>query len=314
MAAVDYHSKDFDWADLREEIEKDPSFHYHLAPFDPSSSSSTSDSEAWRTFHRRHSTGRFFKERRYLLNEFPDLVDRAGRIGSTKVLEVGCGNGSTALPFLRAKEDIIVYACDCSMEALDMAKKMIDAADKPSIKNRFHTFLLDFSENEFPKWLFCHSCRSTQMPKQIYYSDVMKTELKLNSSSLSERTECCISGFDFVSMIFTLSAVSFQKMPFVIKECFSILKPGGLLLFRDYGLYDMSMLRFPSNQRTGFREYMRSDGTLSYFFSLDVTRDLFLNVGFLEMELEYCCIRSLNRNSRKNMRRVWIHGKFQKPI
>lgn len=69
-----------------------------------------------------------------------------------------------------AKEDIIVYACDCSMEALDMAKKMIDAADKPSIKNRFHTFLLDFSENEFPKWLFCHSCRSTQMPKQIYYS------------------------------------------------------------------------------------------------------------------------------------------------
>lgn len=45
----------------------------------------------------------------------------------------------------------------------------------------------------------------------------------------------------------------------------------------------MSMLRFPSNQRTGFREYMRSDGTLSYFFSLDVTRDLFLNVGFLEV-------------------------------
>lgn len=130
-AAVDYHSKDFDWDDLREEIEKDPSFQYHLAPFDPSFSSSTSDSEAWRTFHRRHSTGRFFKvssllhflspfvllyisihffkdfllvdlqERRYLLNEFPDLVDRVGRIGPTKVFELGCGNGSTALPILR---------------------------------------------------------------------------------------------------------------------------------------------------------------------------------------------------------------------
>lgn len=44
--------------------------------------------------------------------------------------------------------------------------------------------------------------------------------------------------FDILTLIcqiFTLSAVPFNKMPAAITECFSVLKPGGLLLFRDYG-------------------------------------------------------------------------------
>lgn len=39
-----------------------------------------------------------FKERRYLLKEFPELIRTSDSI---KVLEVGCGNGSTVLPILR---------------------------------------------------------------------------------------------------------------------------------------------------------------------------------------------------------------------
>lgn len=46
----------------------------------------------------------------------------------------------------------------------------------------------------------------------------------------------------------------------------------------------MTMLRFEPEQRVGFREYMRSDGTRSYFFSLDTVRDLFVGVGFAEVE------------------------------
>lgn len=45
----------------------------------------------------------------------------------------------------------------------------------------------------------------------------------------------------------------------------------------------MTMLRFESDQRVGFREYMRSDGTRSYFFCLDTVRDLFLGAGFIEV-------------------------------
>lgn len=118
--------------------------------------------------------------------------------------------------------------------------------------------------------------------------------------------------------IFTLSAVPFNRMPTAILECFFVLKPGGLLLFRDYGnaqtwitiyirvciwfiastdmwiadkcwvwwnvgLYDMTMLRFEADKRVGFREYMRSDGTRSYFFSLETVRDLFVGAGFIEV-------------------------------
>ena len=44
-----------------------------------------------------HRGGTFFKERRYLLAEFPCLLR-----DNLTVLEVGCGSGSSALPVLRA--------------------------------------------------------------------------------------------------------------------------------------------------------------------------------------------------------------------
>lgn len=45
----------------------------------------------------------------------------------------------------------------------------------------------------------------------------------------------------------------------------------------------MTMLRFEEDKRVGFREYMRSDGTRSYFFCLDTVRDLFVSAGFFEV-------------------------------
>ncbi|XP_028056973.1 uncharacterized protein LOC114260964 isoform X1 [Camellia sinensis] len=38
-----------------------------------------------------------------------------------------------------------------------------------------------------------------------------------------------------VFKIFMLSALPLHRMPTAIAACFSVLKPGGLLLFRDYG-------------------------------------------------------------------------------
>lgn len=65
-AEAEYHSKDFEWEELRAAVENDPSFCHHLLPFQPISSSSSSkqpqsDSDAWKRFHTRHSAGKFFK-------------------------------------------------------------------------------------------------------------------------------------------------------------------------------------------------------------------------------------------------------------
>lgn len=45
----------------------------------------------------------------------------------------------------------------------------------------------------------------------------------------------------------------------------------------------MTMLRFKPEKKVGFREYIRSDGTRSFFFSLDTVKDLFLRAGFTEV-------------------------------
>ncbi|XP_022143186.1 methyltransferase-like protein 6 isoform X2 [Momordica charantia] len=247
-------------------------------------------------------------ERRYLLKEFPELVSCKK---CSKLLEVGCGNGSTALPILRGNENIVVYACDCSTETLDRAKEILNCTGIASVNDRFHPFCCDFSISKFPTLLACNSCRENTLKLQP--SCTTPGSQATDSFALAE-SGCCIGGFDFLTLIFTLSAVPLQRMPASIRECFMVLKPGGLLFFRDYGLYDMTMLRFRPDQRVGFREYVRLDGTRSYFFCLNTLRDLFVTAGFIELELEYCCVRSSNRRNGKSMERVWVHGKFQKPV
>ncbi|XP_072959044.1 uncharacterized protein [Typha angustifolia] len=309
---AEYYSRDFEWEELRDEIEKDSSLSYHVDPFLSSSSSPPSlESEAWRRFHRRHATGRFFKERRYLLKEFPELVSCGD---SVKVLEVGCGNGSTVLPILRASQTIVVYGCDCSEDIIEKAKEIVATSNGVPVKNHFLPFVLDLSVDNFPDWLFCMSCQSSSNENRTLSQDANQENLTRSDPSSLGENQCCVGGVDIVTLIFTLSAVPFNKMSLIIEKCLSVLKPGGLVLFRDYGLYDMTMLRFLPDQRVGYREYMRSDGTLSYFFSLDIVRDLFVTAGFIKLELEYCRVRSVNHRNGKKMRRVWVHGKFQKPI
>ncbi|KAG8099934.1 hypothetical protein GUJ93_ZPchr0013g37372 [Zizania palustris] len=306
--AEEYHCHDFEWKDLRAEVEANPAFSYHLSPFPTSQQAPSSD--AWTSFHRRHASGKFFKERRYLLKEFPELLNIKDCV---KVLEVGCGNGSTVVPILRSSPSMTVYACDCSKETLEKANEIVCNTKGFDVKDKFYPFLLDVSKETFPDWLFCKSCQSS------HARDVNPLLGSSNCSMIKEHlvflrdNQCCVGGIDIITMIFTLSAIPFDIMPATIERCVSVLKPGGLVLFRDYGLYDMTMLRFLPHQRVGFREYMRSDGTFSYFFTLDTVRELFCASGLLELELEYCCVISVNRKNGKKMQRVWVHGKFQKP-
>lgn len=66
---------------------------------------------------------------------------------------------------------------------------------------------------------------------------------------------------DIVTLIFVLSAIDPSNYLKIAKNLFALLKPEGYILFRDYGLYDMTQLRFKPGHKISDNFYMRQDGT-----------------------------------------------------
>jgi tRNAThr (cytosine32-N3)-methyltransferase len=70
-------------------------------------------------------------------------------------------------------------------------------------------------------------------------------------------------------MVFVLSAVKPDLMRHVILNLGSVMKAGGSVLFRDYGLYDMTQMRFiyKKERKLGESYYVRADGTRVFYFT-----------------------------------------------
>lgn len=118
---------------------------------------------------------------------------------------------------------------------------------------------------------------------------------------------------DFATLIFVLSAIAPAEMPAVLRKAHDSLRPGGLFLVRDYGAWDMAMLRFKAKNYIDEFEYARHNGTLTYFFTLDKMRALMEEAGFEVLECVYH--RKIIRNVKRDltMKRVWIHVKARRP-
>ncbi|KAG0084305.1 hypothetical protein BGZ92_009992 [Podila epicladia] len=101
--------------------------------------------------------------------------------------------------------------------------------------------------------------------------------------------------------------------PEVEPESMDLLKPGGLIVFRDYGRYDMAQLRFKKNRLLSDNFYVRGDGTRVYFFDSEEIVKLFGSKFTIEQN---AVDRRLivNRLRKVKMYRVWLQGKFRKPM
>lgn len=112
-------------------------------------------------------------------------------------------------------------------------------------------------------------------------------------SPMALRSELQDATVDLVTLIFVLSAIPPARVEAALANLLRVLRPGGQLLFRDYGLYDLAQLRQPPGSTLGTNYYARADGTLARFFERDELRGWFESVGFITLDASYATVTNM---------------------
>ncbi|KAL0984846.1 hypothetical protein UPYG_G00149090 [Umbra pygmaea] len=166
--------------------------------------------------------------------------------------------------------------------------------------------------------LFVYACdfspRAVEFVKQhnlycperctVFQCDLTKDDLQVHIPEAS---------VDVATLIFVLSAVHPDRMHQALCNIFRVLKPGGIILFRDYGLYDHAMMRFKAGNKLGENFYVRQDGTRAYFFSKECLADLFNGAGFENVTNDYVLRETVNKKEGLCVTRVFLQSKFRRP-
>ena len=131
-------------------------------------------------------------------------------------------------------------------------------------------------------------------------------------------------------MIFIFSALSPDQWAQAVRNVHTLLKPGGEVLFRDYGRGDLAQVRFKKGRYLDENFYVRGDGTRVYFFEEPELREIWsgniptnvkegdeavepIKVPGLEI-LNLAVDRRMlvNRQRKIKMYRCWMQGRFRK--
>ncbi|KAI9851137.1 MAG: hypothetical protein M1838_004346 [Thelocarpon superellum] len=183
----------------------------------------------WNQFYKNNSVN-FFKDRKWLRQEFPALA-RATQAdgGPITMLEVGAGAGNTAFPILahNLNTRLKLHACDFSKKAVDLLR-----AHELYDEKHIHAAEWDVAGHELPPGLGAGSV-------------------------------------DLVLMIFIFSALEPSQWRQAVRNIHTLLKPGGEVLLRDYGRGDLAQVRFRKGRYLEENFYVRGDGTRVYFFDRD---------------------------------------------
>ncbi|RYO84369.1 hypothetical protein DL766_007656 [Monosporascus sp. MC13-8B] len=249
----------------------------------------------WNVFYK-NNTANFFKNRKWLQQEFP-VLDKVTRedAGQITLLEVGAGAGNTAFPILANNKNpkLRVHACDYSKEAVKVMRN--------------------------------HEAYDTN----VMQADVWDAAGEDLPPGLGE------DSVDVVLMVFIFSALSPAQWEQAAKNIYRVLKPGGQVCFRDYGRGDLAQVRFKKGRYLEENFYLRGDGTRVYFFDKDELARIWTGAAFAKnenaaedgreskeaqpspslFEIEELGVDRrllVNRARRLKMYRCWLQGRFRK--
>ncbi|GLD67535.1 methyltransferase-like protein 8 isoform X1 [Lates japonicus] len=213
------------------------------------------DTEAhqyWDKFYEMHRD-KFFKDRKWLFLEFPELLPLdtksqattrrqdcqtacqgasqeknedatqtstfPGQHASFRILEVGCGVGNSVFPIVNSIKETDAFLYCC-----DFSPRAIQLVkDHPDYDDSVcHAFVHDI----------CEEMASFPFPPQ---------------------------SLDVILAVFVLSSIHPERMQRAVNRLSTCLKHGGIFLFRDYGRYDFSLLRFKRGRCLSENFYTRGD-------------------------------------------------------
>jgi len=209
----------------------------------------TAPEKWWDRFYA-NNTSNFFKDRKWLRQEFPvlDECTRAPTEAEGKweglrrrrrnnvILEVGAGAGNTAFPILQGNENpgLVIHACDFSKKAVQLIRNN-PAYDGQHIRSEV--------------WDVASVTQT--LPPGVEEGSV-----------------------DVVILIFIFSALSPSQWSQAVRNIWAVLRPGGEVCFRDYGRGDLAQVRFKKERWLGENFYVRGDGTRVYFFAEEELREI----------------------------------------
>ncbi|KAH8738723.1 hypothetical protein FG386_000514 [Cryptosporidium ryanae] len=291
----------------------------------------------WDKFYKRNSVN-FFLDRHWIEKEFKELLHSENNtIYNALVVEFGCGVGNSILPLLQISDSLHFIGFDCSVRAVHLFEERwnklllnLNKAETPSVCNKNVSSSNEELNNQLLldspcPFNYCfNKTESKSALKSANYEKIDSDEAKY-TLTCKYRKECNrlkTFVFDIVQgdipdyicypnmanyglLIFVLSAIHPKHHQDVVDRCYKVLKSGALLLFRDYGRYDLAQLRFAKSNKSKITDnfYVRNDGTFAYYFTTEEVETLFENSGFKVISNSYCLREVTNRKTNVSMKR-----------
>ncbi|KAJ1859298.1 hypothetical protein LPJ76_000285 [Coemansia sp. RSA 638] len=291
--------------------------HEHPVPTEKQEFYNNTPAAFWNSFYNNNQS-KFFKDRHWLRIEFAELFEWTTDRKSASEGHTDASTGKEDVQ-LADSSDIavsksrgIAVASALSSETSDAKFRIMEVGCGAG--NAVFPLLADVSD---PR-LFVYACDYSKVAVDVVKSGEAYDENRcaalvwdLSSTELPPNVQS--GSIDIMLMVFVFSALHPSQWSQAVENAYRLLKPGGLLLFRDYGRNDLAQVRFKKSRLLEDNLYIRGDGTRVYFFTNDELADIFGT----KFEIEQNAIDRrliVNRKRELKMYRVWLQAKFRKPI